>query len=217
MQSRSTALAAALVFGAALAPQAAGAATKTVVVQNPGMDFNFDNANGFELGPGDWATLDLPGATGTYRVANPVPGWIVAGTDAGVVRPASPGMFTAAHDNDVLYIGGTQADLGSFTQDFGPMKKNAAYTITLDIGWRNDVQCSGYVINVMFAGVVKKTFRSTDCHELTQGAFTTLRFPFTAPAAAKDLSIQLATVTPGGNLQIDYDNFRLTYVPAATR
>lgn len=213
MKFNLTAASLAAVLGA-LVPQAANAA-KVVPVTNPGMDFNFNGANpDHTLAPGQWATLDVSGATGTYKVADPVPGWIVAGPDAGVVLPTAA-MFPGGFDGDVLYIGGTEATEGGFTQDFGTTKKNATYTITLDIGFRQDIECSGYVIQVLFNDVVKKTFQgSTDCHELTKGSLVPFSFSFASPGA-KDLKVRLTTITPGANSQVNYDNFKLSYVPAA--
>ena len=202
------AIATALTLGAALAPQAANAATEVTVV-NGTMEANVD------LQPGEWVTLDVAGATGTYKIDDPLKGWTVTGPDAGVVLP-TPSMFTQPYTGgDILYIGGTEADQGGFTQDFGLMKSHATYKITLDIGWRLDVRCSGYVIQALFDDVVKHTFQSADCSQLTQGAFKTLSFPF-ASSGGKKLKVHLSTVTPGGNDQINYDNFRLSWKSTAS-
>ena len=129
------------------------------------------------------------------------------GVDYTVYNPLAP----TADGNNFLYVNMFNGNpQGGVYQDFGPLKTNSIYTLTVAIGSRADRVNSPGIISLVNGTDNTGTLLATGGGlPATQNTWQDYTATFTTgPSVSGDLTVVLTTL-PSGTIQADFDNVRL--------
>jgi hypothetical protein len=142
-----------------------------------------------------------------YNAGNPMPGWIVSGTNAsaGQFEPSSSYLSLPLPDGSIVaYI-----NSGSISQTLTGISllPDSVYTLSVDVGRRFDVAAANYSLNLMDGSNVFCTSGSNSNGTITAGTFAdiTLTCATGATVPGGFLGIELT----GDGRQINFDNVQL--------
>lgn len=198
----------ALLAYAALAGPAAQAAVLDIPVQNPGFD------SSVPLSPGAWTAV----GTG-IRQAQPVPGWVVTGWDAGLHRPRDDFFDTVYADGTYAYFGGTGGGDQRMEQSLG-LVAAGHYRVAVDVGWRTDLAFGGYRIDLLAAGVVVASNLNGEPFDADdRGSFKRVNLDWvvadTSLQQGQTLGLRLSAPGNAAGTQTGFDNVTVQFTPAA--
>jgi hypothetical protein len=152
-------------------------------------------------------TTDLgPGHPNELVTSNPIPGWVVSGTDVGTVASS-----LAPQGQNMAYIGGSIGG-GTILQTLAAPLTPGSYTLQVDVLAPTTVNFAGYDIQLL-AG---STVLAEDDNTLAppSGQFVTSTLTYTASASDPNLgnalTIRLTALTPSFGSQADFDDVRLS-------
>ena len=138
-----------------------------------------------------------------------LPDWTIAGINAaaGSFQPGSNSLYfnTAVPDGSIVAFINT----GSISQTLTGVSllANSVYTLSVDVGRRNDVAGANYSLNLLDGSNVFCTSGSNSNGSITAGTFTDITLTCTTGATVPGgfLGIELT----GDGRQIDFDNVQL--------
>ena len=137
----------------------------------------------------------------------PVPDWTITGATGSFQPGTSTNYFnTALPDGSIVaYTNG-----GTLSQTLAGISllPNATYTLSVDVGRRNDVVAANYSLNLLDGSTVFCTSGPTSNASIAAGTFTDVTLTCTTGASvpAGLLGIELT----GDGRQIDFDNVQLS-------
>jgi hypothetical protein len=142
-----------------------------------------------------------------YNAGNPMPGWVVSGTNAsaGQFEPSSSYLSLPLPDGSIVaYI-----NSGSISQTLTGISllPDSVYTLSVDVGRRFDVAAANYSLFLLDGANVFCTSGSNSNGTITAGTFTdiTLTCATGATVPGGFLGIELT----GDGRQINFDNVQL--------
>jgi hypothetical protein len=142
-----------------------------------------------------------------YNAGNPMPGWVVSGTNAsaGQFEPSSSYLSLPLPDGSIVaYI-----NSGSISQTLAGISllPDSVYTLSVDVGRRFDVAAANFSLNLLDGANVFCTSGSNSNGTITAGTFTdiTLTCATGATVPGGFLGIELT----GDGRQINFDNVQL--------
>jgi hypothetical protein len=152
--------------------------------------------------------------TCAYNAGNPLPGWIIGGTNAsaGQFQPSSSYFSLPVPDgNIVAYINN-----GSISQTLGVfVLPDSTYTLSVDVGRRFDFTGVNYSLSLLDGSSVLGTCTQSGSNaSIAAGTFADIALTCTTGASvpAGLLGIQLT----GSGTQVDFDNVQLSVASAVS-
>jgi hypothetical protein len=157
------------------------------------------------------ASFEQPAFNPNGFNADGVPGWTAVGSISswGAFRPTvATWGYAASHLNQLLYING-----GTVEQTLPvALEVGITYNLLVDIIRRPGFGTDTYTVQLLAGTTVIASDAST--LQPAPGQFATTSLTYT-PLAGDPLIGQPLTIRLGGALQVNFDNLRLTAVPAA--